>query len=172
MSTPIEMRKYLAYMRKGNPIILAKEKVEETKKDMTMRDMLGKMRNIKDRPLQNLNEDDSVLVSSKDTDQQNMSTGIDRKAEEDKMTNYFNENNVTIEYNELKIYSNGVYFSGTIDNQIQFVYKVAKDEKNSGVEVEFLPDFDEHDPENDEVVKNIENYYDIFYKYWRSNLFY
>lgn len=160
MSVPIEMRRYLAIMYGKEPV--KSPKVEETiKKDMTMRDMLGKMRTIKDKPLQNLNEDV----------QSNMSTSTDIKGEEDKMSNYFDQNNVTIEYDKLKVFSNGVFFSGTIDNQIQFVYKVTPQEDSSGVEINYLDSFDAQDKENEEVINKLEDYYNIFYKYWRDQLF-
>ena len=119
------------------------------------------MRPIKDKHLLNLNEDT----------QQNMSTSTDIKGEEDKMSHYFDQNNVTIEYNELDVYGNGVMFSGTIDNQIQFVYKVTPQEESSGVEINYLVDFNAQDKENEEVVNKIEDYYNIFYKYWRDQLF-
>lgn len=163
MSTPIEMRKYLAYMRSGTPIISAKDKVDETKNnDMTMRDMLGKMRKIKDKPLLNLNEGD---VSS------NQATGIDQSEEESKIRKYFYTNNVTIEFQPLEIFPTGVIFGGTIDGQIQFVYKVTHEEATSGVEVNYLEGFDAQDPENEEVIKKVEDYYNVFYKYWRHQLF-
>lgn len=165
MSTPIEMRKYLAYMRNGTPITESK-KVEEVKKDMTMRDMLGKMRKIK-----GIKEPVKGVKSLNEDVQPNMSTTIDKKDEEQKMSHYFDQNNVTIEYNELNVYSNGVMFSGTIDNQIQFVYKVTPQEESSGVEINYLDDFDAQDPENEDVVNKIEDYYNIFYKYWRDQLF-
>jgi len=161
MSAPIEMRKYLAIMYGKEPVKSTKVPVEETKKDMTMRDMLGKMRKIKDRPLLNLNEDV----------QQNMTTSVDKNNEEDKMSHYFDQNNVTIEYNDLNVYSNGVMFSGTIDNQIQFVYKVTPQEDSSGVEINYLNDFDAQDKENEDVINKLEDYYNIFYKYWRDQLF-
>lgn len=123
------------------------------KKEMSMRDMLGKMRK--------LNEDAK----------NNLATKIDIDREQHKMSEYFDNNNVTIEFEDLKLYPNGVIFGGDIDGQIQFVYKVTPEEKTSGIEVNYLDDFDPQDPENEEVVMKIESYYDIFYKYWRDQLF-
>lgn len=144
-----EMRKYIGYMKNGKP---TKNKIlGEEKKDTSMRGMLGIMRK--------LNEN------------QNIATKIDENGERKKMNDYFKENNVTIDYEELKIYSNGVIFGGDIDGQIQFVYKVTPEEKTSGIEVNYLEGFDAQDPENEEVVKKLESYYDIFYKYWRNQIF-
>jgi len=160
MSSPIEMRRYLAIMYGKEPVKSAKVTVEETKKDMTMRDMLGKMRKI-DKPIQSLNEDV----------QNDLTTNIDRKSEEQKMANYFEENNVTIEFGDFKVMGNGVILTGTIDAQIEFAYKVTPQEESSGIEVNYLEGFEPQDPENEVVIKKVESYYDIFYKYWRDQLF-
>lgn len=149
MSTPNDMRKFIGYMKGKKPISVINNTINE-KKDMSIRDMLGKMRR--------LNEDASITTS------------IDISNEENKLNNYFKDNNVTIEFEDLKIYPNGVIFGGIIDNQIQFVYKVTPDENTSGIEIDYLDNFDSQDPENEEVVKKIESYYDIFYKYWRENI--
>jgi hypothetical protein len=151
MSTSIDMRKWLGYMYGKKPNKIEQTQISEEKKDMSMRDMLGKMRK--------LNENT------------NIATNIDEKSEQDKINDYFEDNNVTIDFEPLKVYPNGVIFGGIIDGQIQFVYKVTPEEQSSGVEVEYLGDFDAQDPENEEVVKKIESYYDIFYKYWRDQLF-
>lgn len=152
MSAPNDMRKFIGYMYGKKPTAI-KDINEAKKKDVSMRDMLGKMRKV--------NENSEV----------NISTNIDKASEEHKMNQYFEENNVTIDFEELKVFPNGVIFGGTIDGQLQFTYKVTPEEQSSGVEVNYLDGFDAQDPENEEVIKKIETYYDIFYKYWRSNLF-
>lgn len=154
MSAPIEMRRYLAIMYGKEPVKSAKEPVEETtKKDMTMRDMLGKMR-----------------VMNEDI-QKDLTTNTDKSNEENKMANYFEENNVTIDFENFKVFGNGVILTGTIDGQIQFAYKVTPEEQTSGIEVNYLEGFEPQDPENEEVINKVESYYDIFYKYWRDQLF-
>lgn len=166
MSSPIEMRRHLAIMRGKEPVKSAKVVVEETKKDMTMRDMLGKMRKM-DKPIQSLKN----VKSLNEDVQPDMSTNIDRSGEEQKMANYFEENNVTIEFSNFKVLGNGVILTGTIDGQIEFAYKVTPQEDTSGIEVNYLEGFEPQDPENEEVIKKVETYYDIFYKYWRDQLF-
>ena len=160
MSTPIDMRKWLGYMYGKKPI-KTQEIKEETKKDMSMRDMLGKMRKI----------DEGNLREFVDQNQPDIATSIDKGSEENKMNDYFEDNNVTIEFEELKAYPNGVMFGGTIDGQLQFIYKVTPEEESSGVEINYLDSFDAQDPENEVVVKKVESYYDLFYKYWRDQLF-
>ena len=63
-----------------------------------------------------------------------------------------------------------VFWGGTIDGTIQFAYKVTPNEKTSGVEFNYLDDFTVDNEENDEIVKKIEDYYDVFFKYWRDNI--
>lgn len=150
MSTSDDMRKFIGYMngkKPEKPQVLVAEK----KNDISIRDMLGIMRT--------LNED------------VNLSTDVDDKNEEEKMSEYFGDNNVTIDFFELKVYPNGVIFGGTFDGQFDFIYKVTPDENTSGIEINYLDDFESQDPENDEIIKKVESYYDIFYKYWRDQLF-
>lgn len=123
--------------------------VKETAKDLTMRDMLGKMRKI--------NED------------LNQKTDIDQGLEEKKMNQFFDDLNVDIEYEPLQVYEDGIFWGGTIDGQIQWVYKVAPTEEASGIEINYAEGFVETDPDNEEVVKRLEDYYSDFYKYWRDN---
>lgn len=122
-------------------------------KDLNMRDMLKLTRS--------LNEIDTKL---------NKKTVYDQNAEEEKIRNFFNDLNVSIKMIDLEIYDNLVFWGGTIDGVIQFVYKVTPDDSNSGVEFNYLKDFSPDNPENDEIVNRVESYYDTFYKYWRNNI--
>jgi hypothetical protein len=100
----------------------------------------------------------------------NKKTIYDQNREEQKFRQYFDDLNVTVEFIELKVFDDKVFWGGTVDGMIQFVYKVTPDEKSSGVEFNYLEDFSPDIPENDEVVKRIEAYYNSFYKYWRDNI--
>jgi len=121
-------------------------------KEMSVREMLGVVRKA-------LNEDDAPRAVNQ--------TEIDR--EQEKMLNYFADDNVDIQFEPLQIYPNGVFLSGSIDGQLLFAYKVAPEEKDSGVEVKYLDGFDPSDPDNDKVIKKVQAYYNDFYKYWRDN---
>jgi hypothetical protein len=154
-----DMRYSLRIMRNlNNGIIESKEPLNETPKDrhMTMRGMLGKMRKLK--------EDTNNGLGQKKT------TPFDEKREEEKFLNYFNNNQINVEFIPIEIYDNRVFWGGTIDGQLQFVYKVTPNENTSGYELNYLEGFDKNNPENDDVVKKIQNYYDDFYKYWRDNV--
>ncbi len=119
-------------------------------KEMSMREMLGKMRV--------LNEDQRRTISQAE---------IDR--EHEKMQNYFADDGVDIQFQDFDIEPNGVFMSGTIDGQLQFAYKVTPQERDSKAEVNYLDGFDSTDPDNDNLIKKVQNYYNDFKKYWIEN---
>lgn len=120
-------------------------------KEMSMREMLGVMR-------KKVNEGTDRVVTQAE---------IDR--EHEKMLNYFADDNVDINFTEFEVYPNGVFMGGTIDGQLLFAYKVASEEKDSGVQVKYLDGFDPSDPDNDAIIKKVQSYYNDFYRYWRDN---
>ena len=93
----------------------------------------------------------------------------EEKEEQEKFENFFRNNNVFIEFQPLEVYPHGVFWGGTIDDQIQWVYKVTPEEISSGVDINVLGGFQKNDPENQEIIKKLESYYDTFYKFWRDN---
>lgn len=101
----------------------------------------------------------------------NLKTVYDQSNEERKFRSEFDDLNIIVDFIPLKIYDNYVFWGGTIDGMIQFVYKITPNEKNSGVTFNYTDDFSADDPDNEEIVKRIEKYYDIFYEYWRNNIF-
>ena len=132
--------------------------VNKEVKDLSVRDMLKLTRNHN----ANKKKDDSKI-------QQKISP-TEEKEEQDKFENYFKDNNVVVEFESMEVYPYSVFWGGTIDGQIQWVYKVTPDEVTSGVDVNVLEGFQKNDPENEEIIKKLETYYDTFYKYWRDNL--
>jgi hypothetical protein len=113
-----------------------------------------------------LNKFNSVV----NEDVENKETVYDQSMEEEKFRNFFNDMNVSIKLIDLEIYDNLVFWGGTIDGVIQFIYKVTPDESTSGVEFNYLEDFSPDNPENEEITGRIESYFDNFYKYWRDNV--
>lgn len=101
---------------------------------------------------------------------ENKKTVYDQSEEEEKFRNFFNDMNVSIKLIDLGVYNDLIFWGGTIDGVIQFVYKVTPDENTSGVEFNYLEDFSPDNPENEEVVGRIESYFDTFYRYWRDNV--
>jgi hypothetical protein len=121
--------------------------------DMSMRDMLALTR-------PKLNEDVARTISQSE---------IDR--EHEKMQNYFADDNVEIEFKDFMVKPDAVFMSGIIDGQILFAYTVASQETqdNKGVQIEYLNGFDATNPDNDQIIKKVQAYYNDFYKYWRDN---
>jgi len=131
---------------------------KEPVKDLSVRDMLKITRDINEG-----------VVSLKE-EVENKETIYDQSMEEEKFRNFFNDMNVSIKLIDLEIYDNLVFWGGTIDGVIQFIYKVTPDESTSGVEFNYLEDFSPDNPENEEITGRIESYFDTFYKYWRDNV--
>lgn len=122
-------------------------------KSLTMRDMLKITRT--------LNED---VVNNK-------VTVFDQKEEEKKFRNYFSDLNVIMDLIPLEVFDDYVFWGGTINGMIQFVFKVTPDSGKSGVDFNYLDNFTMDNPDNQEIVKRVESYYDIFFKYWNENNF-
>lgn len=183
-TSPNQMRILMKRMRemRNNVVENNVNEIQDVpKKDLSVRDMLKLTRNYK----VNLNED--VVATNNPTDDtpvnptspettekqdvnKNKKTAYDQEEEEEKFRNYFDDMNVDIKFTELSIYDNLIFWGGTIDGVIQFVYKVTPDEKTTGIEFNYLPDFTADNPDNDLIIKKIESYFDIFYKYWRNNV--
>lgn len=161
MSSPNEMRKFLAIMRGKKPVESPTEKIDEGK--MTKRNLL-KMRKLKEfKGTPDLNVAKSIEPQIMQT------TSLDQREQENKMKQFFAQNNVTIEFEPLEVYENGVFWAGTIDGQLGWTIKATPYETTSGIDVEYLEGFDPHDPENEEIIKKLEQFNKDFYKYWRDN---
>lgn len=154
-STPNQMRVLMKRVREGGYV------TNETKthsKDLTIRDMLKITRDI----------NEGVVTLNEET--KNMESVFDQKIEEKKFRDYFDDLNVSIKLIDLEVYDNLIFWGGTIDGVIQFVYKVTPTEDTSGVEFNYLQDFSPDNPENEEITSRIETYFNNFYKYWRDNV--
>lgn|SRR5574343_273877 len=149
---------------------------------MNTRDMMNIMRNLNNNKPNYVTSKSNITESSKcdirnslnkirKLNEASEATQNDQKNEESKIEDYFSDLNVNFDFQPLEIYPNGAYFGFGIDNVIQVVYKVTEDQKTSGYEVNYLPEFDKSNPDNDLILKRIESYFDVFYKYWRDNLF-
>jgi len=154
---PNQIRILLRRMRGEKYVV--NEDVKTSKKDLTMRDMLKITRSLNEQAEEN---DEKKAENKK--------TVYDQSKEEEKLKNFFNDMNVNIKFIDLEVYDDLIFWGGTVDGIIQFVYKVTPDEKTSGVEFNYLEDFSPDNPDNDIIIKKIESYYDSFYKYWRNNI--
>jgi hypothetical protein len=154
-NSPNQMRILMKRMRDGKYDV--SESQDTQKKDLNMRDMLKITRTLNENVIEN-----EPVVNKKNV--------YDQTQEEEKFRNYFKDMNVDIKFIDLKITNNLIFWGGTIDGVIQFVYKVTPNEKTSGIEFNYLPDFSGDNPDNEMIVERIESYYDTFYKYWRNNM--
>lgn len=152
-TAPIETRKLLRRMREGKYNV--NENDNKPKKDLSIRDMLKITRM--------LNEDD---VKEKSVEKK---TIYDQEREEQKFRSFFSDMNVNIEFVDLEVYDDLIFWGGTVDGVIQFVYIVTPERKD--IQFNYLEDFSAENPENEKIIEKIESYFDSFYKYWRDNVF-
>jgi hypothetical protein len=149
------------------------------KKSPDMRVLLRRMRGeeyVKNESENKINKDlnmrDMLKITRKlnEATPQNKKTAYDQKTEEEKFRTFFDDINVDIKFIELEVFNNLIFWGGTIDGVIQFIYKVTPDDSTSGVEFNYLEDFSSDNPENQNIIDKVKSYYDIFYKYWRDNM--
>ena len=100
----------------------------------------------------------------------NLANSYDQPNEEQKLLNNFKDINVNIRFIELEVSNDYVFWGGTVDGIIQFIYKVTPEESTSGVEFNYLDDFSPDNPENEDIVNRLRGYYDTFYRYWQDNV--
>jgi hypothetical protein len=156
-TSPNQMRVLMKRMREGKYEVT--ESQDKAKRDLSMRDMLKITRKINE-----------AVEGEDEQPQKNKKSVYDQSREEEKFRSYFDDMNIDIKFIDLDVFDNLIFWGGTIDGVIQFVYKVTPDEKTSGIEFNYLPDFTVDNPDNDKIIKKIESYYDSFYKYWRNNI--
>lgn len=152
-SASIQMREMIKRVHTGS--FVGESKDNAVKKNMSVRDMIKITRK--------LNENTNP-------DKQNKKTVYDQAKEEEKFRTFFNDLNVNIKFIELEVYDDLIFWGGTVNGIIQFVYKVTPNKNTSGVEFNYLEGFSPDNPENDEIIDRIKSYYDTFYKYWRNNI--
>jgi hypothetical protein len=148
----MEMRELLNRVRNNG---VNKKHIDDTEsKNLDVREMLKRTKKAF------LREDEAIEKTIK----------IDQANEEEKFRDYFRDLEVVVDFIELEVYDNGIFWGGTIDGVIQFVYKVTSNEKESGFDIYYLEDFDKNNEDNQEIARRIETYYDEFFKFWRDNI--
>ena len=153
-NSPDQMRVFMKRMRTGK---FVDESKGTTKHELSIRDMLKITRNLNEDV-----EEPQKLV--------NKETVYDQPMEEKKFMNFFKDMNVSVKFIDLEVANNQVFWGGTIDGIIQFIYRVTPDGEKNEVEFNYLDDFSPDNPDNDLIIKMVESYYDTFYKYWRNNM--
>lgn len=125
-------------------------------KDLDMREMLKITRKL------NLVENINNTINKKNV--------YDQKIEEDKFLTFFDNANIHVNFIDLVVTNNYIFWGGIINGIIRFIFKIKPERQDSGVEINYLDDFSPDNPENKNIVKNIELYYENFFKYWNDNL--
>lgn len=173
---PNQMRIFLGRIY-GSKKYKNENSTNEPEKDLNVRDMLKITRNInlneEEEATQEPSSDQDLTPTQDNVEQQpkvDKETVYDQPNEEQKLLNYFRDMPVNIKFIDLKVFDDLVFWGGTIDGIIQFIYKVTANGESSGVEYNYLEDFSPDNPQNDEIIKRVDAYYEIFDKYWQSNI--
>jgi hypothetical protein len=148
-----------------------KTNTDNKKKDLSVRDMLKITRKLTEADMKQVdaNNDGDVDANFIDTSVDSKKTAFDQKVEEEKFREAIKNFNVEAHFEPIEILDYSVVWNGTIDNQLQWSFLVTPDESVNGVKFNYSENFDENEPDNEELVKTISSYYDDFYKYWRDN---
>jgi hypothetical protein len=158
-TSPDQMRIFIRRMR-GEAYVVNEE--VKSKKDLTMRDMLKITRR--------LNEDVQPETDQPETPASkpvNKKSEQDQANEEQKFKDTFPIGyDINVDFIELEVTDEYVFWGGTINGVLQFVYKVTPDENTNGAEFNPLEGYNEDDPKNEEIMKRVESYFDSFYEYW------
>jgi hypothetical protein len=141
-----KIEKFVKNLRNSNKNLVNEYNV----KSPSMRDLLKITRNLNER--------------------ENKETIFDQKNEEEKLRDFFKDMNINFNFINLKVFDDLVFWGGTVDGVIQFIYKVTPNEQTSGVEFNYLKDFSPDNPENDEIINRLEEYYNTFYSFWNKNV--
>ncbi len=171
----MDTRKSLKIMRDLKKGVITtptnKPKIEEKKKDMSVRDMLKITRSINEATMSQLdiNQDGNVDANLIDVDTDSKKTVFDQTKEEEKFREAIKQFNVDAQFEPIEILDNSIVWNGTIDNQIQWSFLVTPDENVNGAKFNYSQNYDDKQPDNEELIKTIEAYYDDFYKFWRDN---
>jgi len=168
----IEMRELLKRVRNASKGVdyKAKPQINESHKNMSVREMKRRMQRSQfDYYKNDVNEDDNaseIMGGRQEMSQE------DEQKEQEKLLNYLQNNNATVDFKDYETYEKGVHWGGVINGQIVFAYRVASDDQFSGVDVEYLEGFDPNDPENNEIIEKIKRYYNDFKTNWRDSQYY
>lgn len=127
---------------------------EDKVKDLSMRELLKKTRMLNEIVLK---EDVNI-------------TPIDQKHVVDGLSNSLKQLEAIPKLNPIKVINGNIFWSGSVNDIIEFVYKVSPDASKSGYEINYDKDLTIEIPNKDEISKVIEDYYAEFFKYFQNFL--
>lgn len=136
---------------------------------MSMRDMLKITRKLNEADVTVVNTDNERINTASEEDQEYAKTEF-TKIFTDLKDPLGNQVMPDIDFLKLEKYDDFVFWGGTINNVLKFVYMVPPMANSTGVELEKSKEFNESNEVNIEMIKRIQNYYPVFSKYWLENL--
>lgn len=129
----------------------SKEIIKEDKpKDLSMRDLLKKT-----RVLQNLNEDITIT----DIDQEHIKNGL---------INSLKQLEAIPKLNPIKVINGNIFWSGSVNDMIEFVYKISPDGSKNGFKINYNDKLNIDIPDKDSISKVLEDYYTEFFTYFQN----
>lgn len=155
-----------------------------------MRDLMNMMRNVdgvNTNTITNTNKrkliNENIFIRkmiknarklNEDIDVVNKATDKDFEFEKEKAKSYFPDSGLrfTDENNNplFEITDEYVFFGGVINGVIRFAFTVTKDIETSNVKFDYTDDFSPDNPENDEIINKLEEYYESFKSRWLKEL--
>jgi hypothetical protein len=94
---------------------------------------------------------------------------IDQKTHEEGIKRALLNLKAIPKFNNIEIIDNSIFWSGVINDMITFVYKISEDGSKDGAEFKTNDKLNVGTPETSEIMKKLENYYDIFFDYYQNN---
>jgi len=127
---------------------------EDKCKDLSMRDLLKRTRMLNEIVLK-----EEINITS--IDQEHVQNGL---------TNSLKRLEAIPKLNPIKIINGSIIWSGSINDMIEFVYKVSSDGSKNGYKINYNDKLNIEIPDKDEISKVIEDYYIEFFKYFQNFL--
>lgn len=116
----------------------------------------------------------NIRKLNENTDVVNRATDKDFEFEIEKAKSYFPDSGLrfTDENNKplFEITDDYVFLGGVINGVIRFAFTVTKDAETSKVVFDYTEDFSPENPENEEIIEKIEQYYESFKTRWLKEL--
>lgn len=121
------------------------------------------------KEFRNLNEQEEE-PENQEEERVSMETPNDQKRMEDWFNDAFRTFDILVKFDDLKVYNDLVFWSGTINGVIQFVFKVTENPDVNGIELNYSDDIDIQNPTNNEIIERLEQFYKDFSDYWLKNV--
>jgi hypothetical protein len=130
---------------------------KKNKSDHRTQELVKKMRKLNEQ-----NEEDNK--------RENKEVVSDQGSMEKWFRDYFRGLDIIVEFGDLKVFNDLVFWDGMIDGVIQFIFVVSNDPELHGVEFVYADDIDIQNPVNNEISKKVEDFFVEFSEFWKRNV--